>query len=228
MSWLVDLLDVYGRVLRRAVELTVVNWWLGLLSIAYILLSDVLGAFAAQIPIPYVGGFILTIVAATLFSSWLVVIGHVVRAGRAKLADLSGSFLVYLGEVITFGFLLWVLVSIVWPATEASGYLRIVLMLALAVFLSAVPEQIYLGGQSGLAILAESYTFVAANWIEWLPATFALSLVPLVLGAVPVPLLADVLASIGVTFVFVARGLLFIELTTSSRRAREFARRAAG
>ena len=55
-----------------------------------------------------------------------------------------------------------------------------------------------------------------------------LALVPWVLGAVPGLLFAIVLGSLGVTFMFVARGLLFLELTTSSRRAREFQRRTSG
>ena len=36
MSWLTDLLDVYGRVLSRAFDLTIKHWWLGLIAIAYV------------------------------------------------------------------------------------------------------------------------------------------------------------------------------------------------
>jgi len=49
-----------------------------------------------------------------------------------------------------------------------------------------------------------------------------------VLLFVPVQAVATVLGGIVLAFGSIARGLLFLELTTSSRRAREFARRSAG
>src|SRR6185503_4718215 len=107
MSWLGDLLGVYGRVLRRTFDLTVQNWWLGLVAIVYqgmlLALMLVLG------PLGMVGGFLMGFAIAALMSSWLFLVGHVVRAGRTTLADLPGSFVVHLGDVLTFGFLLWAL-----------------------------------------------------------------------------------------------------------------------
>ena len=227
MSWLRDTLGVYGRVLRRAFQLTVTHWWLGLVAVAYQLLLLVVGFLTAMIPL--LGPFLFTIAAAALFSSWLVLMGHVVRSGRATLRDIRQSYLVYLGDVLTFGFFMMILFWL-WMNAAVPGFelVWIVFGLALFVFLSAVPEEIYLGGQSGLAILVESYRFVATNWIEWLPATAALVVVTGIVTAVPFWPLAIVMGGIGSAFMFIARGLLFLELNTSSRRAREFQRRAAG
>jgi hypothetical protein len=174
------------------------------------------------------GGFLLALAMAALASSWLVLVGHVVREGRTTLADVPGSFGVHLGDVLTFGFLLWALQFIARIAFADLEYVAIVFELALLVFLSAVPEEIYLGGEGGVAIFVESYRFVAAYWIEWLPATALLLLWTAVLSTIPFLPLAVLAGGFALAFMFVARGLLFLELTGSSRRAREFARRAAG
>jgi hypothetical protein len=226
VSWLRDTLGVYGRVLRRTVQLTAAHWWLGLVAIAYEGLFRVLLLVLG--PLGLVGGLLLTFATAAIFSSWLALVGHIVRSGRTNLADLRESFLVYLGDVLTFGFLLWVLQQIGSLAFTDVRYLAIVFLLALLVFLSAVPEQIYLGRQSGTAVFVESYRFVAANWIEWLPATGLLLVLTAIASGIPFMPLALVAGGVALTFMFVARGLLFLELNTSSRRQRDFQRRAAG
>jgi len=225
VSWLTDLLDVYGRVLRRAFELTLKHWWLGLIAIAYVGIFFSLAVVAGQLGI--VGGFLLAIGMALLISSWLVLVGQVVRNGRVTLAEVPESFLVHLGDVIT---LLFFRSLLSWAANSlGESYAGIVLDLAIAVFLNAAPEQIYLGRNSGLAILVESYRFIGQYWIEWLPVNaLLLVLFTAALFFVPIGALATVLGGIVLAFGSIARGLLFLELTTSSRRAREFARRSAG
>ena len=226
MSWLTDLLVVYARVLRRTSDLTVRNWWLGLVAIGY--QGLLLGLIPLLATLGMVGGFLMAFAMAALLSSWLVLVGHVVRAGRTVLADLPGSFVVHLGDVLTFGFLLWALRYIAAIAFADFSYAAIVFELALLVFLSAVPEEIYLGNNAGAAVFVESYRFVAAHWIEWLPATAVLLLVTLIASAVPFLPVAVVTGGIALAFMFIGRGLLFLELSTSSRRAREFQRRVAG
>src|SRR6266566_2752162 len=80
-------------------------------------------------------------------------------------------------------------------------------------------------------VLVESYQFIGENWIEWFPANLAL--LACVLGALELP--AGPLGVVGAVgfgvvlyFAAIVRGLLFQELSTSSRRGREFWRRAAG
>jgi len=226
VSWLRDVLVVYARVLRRALDLTVKHWWLGLVAIGYQAVLLVIALIAGQLGI--VGGFLMTLAMAALISSWMVLVGHLVRWGRATSRDLPESFVVYLGDVVTFLFLLWVLRYVAAIAFADLPFAAIVFHLALFVFLNAVPEQIYLGGHAGVAVFVESYRFVGAHWIEWLPATALLVLLLVVTSAVPFMPLALVLGGVALAFISIARGLLFLELTTSSRRAREFQRRAAG
>ncbi len=226
MSWLVDLAGVYARVARRGVLLFGRHWWLGLVFAAYQLALFTVAILAA--PLGLVGGFLVAIAFAALASSGLVLLGYVVRQGRVTLADVPGSFGVYLGDVLTFGFLLWALEYVAGVVFADATYLAIVFELAVFVFLNAVPEQIYLAGEGGAAIFVGSYQFVGRYWIEWLPATAVLYLLWRAASDAPVGPLAPVLGGVALAFMLVCRGLLFLELTTSSRRAREFQRRAAG
>ena len=226
MSWLVDLLGVYARVFRRGVELTVRHWWLGVVFAAY-QVAFVMAAIVAS-PLGLIGGFLVTIAFAALASSGLVLLGYVVRQGRVTLADVPGSFGVYLGDVLTFGFLLWIIQYVAGVALPELSYVAIVFELALFVFLNAFPEEIYLAGESGVAIFVGSYQFVASYWIEWLPAVAVLFALWRAASGLPLGPFADVVGGFMLALMFVCRGLLFLELTTSSRRAREFQRRAMG
>jgi hypothetical protein len=115
------------------------------------------------------------------------------------------------------------------PALLAMPQGFLVLLFAqITVFIlfNAVPELIYLGHHSSLALLSESYAFISANWIEWFPATlvavallFALSSIPL---SGPSSYLQTAASALLIYFTMVMRGLLFIELSGSTYRSRAF------
>jgi hypothetical protein len=229
-GWLGATAAMYGRVFRRAAELTVKNWPLGLLAVAYPVLLAVLSRVLA--PYGFVGGMIWTAAAAACFSSWLHFLEQVVNGrGQADLRDLAASFGTYLGDVLNVGFLLFLLQLVAAFVLAPFPLLLIVFALAVLVFLNAVPELIYLGRSAAAELLAESYRFIGTNWIEWFPANVLLIGVVLgvdaILPAGPLGLISAAGAGLVAAYGWVARGLLFLELTTSSRRAREFRRRAA-
>src|SRR5436853_302586 len=90
---------------------------------------------------------------------------------------------------------------------------------------------VYVGRHGAAEVLVESYQFIGENWIEWFPANLAL--LACVLGALQLPagplgLIGAVGFGVVLYFAAIVRGLLFQELSTSSRRGREFWRRAAG
>jgi hypothetical protein len=230
VTWLGDLLSVYRRVFRRGAELAVRNWMLALVVVAYEVALTAVAVVLA--PLGLVGGVLLTLAMAALASSALVLLEAVVRTGRVGWPDVAGSFATYLGDVVNVFFLLFVLRLVIQVVAPPGSPVPIVLGLATVVFLNAVPEMIYLGRQSGLALAVESYRFIGENWIEWFPATAVLyvlwSLVANAAPAGPLAPLGTIAASLVLVYGFVVRGLLFIELTTSSRRGRAFHRRAAG
>ena len=207
VGWLGDTLAMYGRVFRRAAQLVTRNWPVALLATAYLVVLAFLGAVLA--PYGLVGGIIWTTARAAGCGSWLVFVEQVVRNGRVVLRELPASFGTYFGDMLNIFFLL-----------------------GAVVFLNAVPELVYLGGYSTMELLAESYKFIGTNWIEWFPPNVllvvVLATVHAALPASPFGLLKALGMGVVLAYLFVVRGLLFLELTTSSRRAREFRRRAAG
>ncbi len=230
-SWLGDTAALYGRVFRRAAELAIRNWPLALVAVAYPLLLAGLSRLVA--PLGFAGGLIWTAAAAACVSSWLFFLAQVVNGGgRADLRDLPSSFGTYLGDVLNVGFLLFILQLLATFVLAPFPLLLIVFALAVLVFLNAVPELIYLGRSTATELLAESYRFIGTNWIEWFPANLLLMAVvlgvDLLLPEGPAGVISAAGAALFVVYGWIVRGLLFLELNTSSRRAREFQRRAEG
>ncbi len=80
--------------------------------------------------------------------------------------------------------------------------------------------------------MAKSYLFIADNWIEWFPTLIVMAVPLVVLATLELPgalsLARTALLALWVYFMMVARGLLFLELHGSTRRARDFRHRAGG
>jgi hypothetical protein len=230
MSWLTDTAAMYARVFRRAGELTLRNAVLLVVAVAYPMLLVIAQGLLG--PLGIVGGVLWTLAAAAAMSSWLTLMEGVVRAGRADLRDIPGSFVTYLSELINVGFLLFVLQLVAQLVLRPFPFLEIVFALALLVFLNAIPELIYLGRYASTDLLVQSYRFIGTYWIEWFPANLLLVAamvgITVLLPPGPYGVVTALVAAIVALFGGIMRGLLFLELTTSSRRAREFQRRAAG
>jgi hypothetical protein len=233
MSWLATTLAMYRRAFRRAGELTLRNWRVAGTTFAYSLALAAAGTVAAGLGI--VGGLLMSLVWAACVSSFLYLVEMMLRTGSVSWADFRRSFGVYLWDVVGVTFIVWVLFAIATPALrtipQGPGII-LGLNLVIAVLFNAVPELIYLGHHSSLELLTESYRFIADSWIEWFPATLAMAVPLVVIAGIPLPgdlgwVRTAVLAFL-VYFMMVARGLLFLELHGSSRRARAFRHRAGG
>lgn len=233
MSWITATLAMYGRAFRRAGVLTLRNWPVAGTTFAYSL------ALAAAVLVGsglgLVGGFLVSLVWAACVGSFLYLVEMMLRTGSVSLADFRRSFGVYLGDVLGVTFVLWVVFAVATPAlaTIPQGPGLILAMnLVIAVLFNAVPELIYLGHHTSLELLGESYRFIADNWIEWFPATIAMAVPIVLLVEMPLPdalaLVRPALVALWTYFMMVARGLLFLELHGSTRRARDFRHRAGG
>jgi hypothetical protein len=233
MTWLTTTLAMYGRAFRRAGMLTLRNWPVAGTAFVYGLALAAAAVLASGLGL--VGGFLMSVVWAACVSSFLSMVEMMLRTGSVSWADFRQSFGTYLWDVVGVTFVLLVVFAIATPALrtipQGPGII-LGLNLVIAVLFNAVPELIYLGHHSSLALLGESYRFIADNWIEWFPATIAMALPLVVLTGMPLPAALEIvrpaLVSLWVYFVMVARGLLFLELHGSTRRARDFRQRAGG
>ncbi len=227
-GWLRDTAELYAQVFRRGAVLALRNWPVGLAVGGYGLL--LLFARIMTAPLGFLGGFIMYLVVVACASSWLSLVAGVIRSGRVRATDVAAGFGTYLGDLLTVGFLLWLLSLAAQLVLAPFPFLLIVFALATAAFFNAVPELLYLGRHAAGELLVESYRFIGENWIEWFPANillgiclYATSWVP----AGPYGLVSGLVTGVTLYFATIVRGLLFQELATSSRRARAF-RRAAG
>jgi hypothetical protein len=228
-GWVGDTVALYARVFRRGTLLALRNWAVGLVVILYGMLLSAAALVAA--PFGIVGGFLLYLVTVACFSSWLSLVEQVIRAGRVRLGDVPAGFTAYFGDLLTVGFLFWGIQLIASLVLAPFPFLQIVFVLAVFVFLNAVPELVYLGRHAAAEVLVESYRFIGENWIEWFPANLALAgcvVAVTMLPGGPLGLVAEAALGVVLYFGMIVRGLLFLELASSSRRAREFRRRAAG
>ena len=228
-GWLGDTVALYRRVFRRGATLALRNWPVGLVVIVYGVLLRIATLIAA--PLGIVGGFLVYLAFVACASSWLSLVAQVLRAGRVRFEDVPTSFSTYFGDLLNVGFLFWGLQLIASFVLAPFPFLQIVFGLAVLVFLNAVPELVYVGRHSATEVLAESYRFIGENWIEWFPANLLIAAAVVAVAGLPEgPFGVVSMGALGVVLYFgmIVRGLLFQELTTSSRRGREFRRRSVG
>jgi len=177
-----------------------------------------------------IGPFLMGFVSAALTGSFLYLVEMMVRTSKVTWQDFVRSFSVYLWDVIGIMFVLWIFQLVAVPVLlqlPQGGLILLCVHIAMLVFFNAVPELIYLGHHRAMELLAESYRFVADNWIEWFPPNILLMIGFFALSqfrpsnTVTSLLQTAALALFGY-FAMVLRGLLFLELAGSSRRGRAF------
>jgi hypothetical protein len=228
--------------------------WLAAVSIPVYVFAVMLAAQLVA-PLGMIGGMIIGVVAAACLGAYLSLLGAAVSGSPIRLADLKNG-LRALWDVMSVGFALWIISLLVKVLVGAAGdkgpAVAGVFSLAVAIFLNVVPELIYNSRNRSFALLKESASWIMANPFAWFPpnlvfafaflwAVGALSfsspgelLVRLaalgsggVLGlAAGAPLWKVPLLIVFLHYVMVFRGLLYRELSTGSRRMRDFQRRA--
>jgi hypothetical protein len=231
---------IYRMAGARSLELLTRNGGIIFAPLAYsILLSLAIVIFS---PFWLIGGLLLTAVAAACASSGLYLLENVIRGGKANLNDFMKGFTVYLGEVLTIAFILWIpltLLSRVAYTTPEGPLIILAVQILLYVFLNPVPELIYQSRVSGLALLSASYEFIVANWIEWFGPNIVITAAGYLLlrwlaraGSYLPFFLDSLLISAGFSIFLMCfmifRGVLFAELSSTSRRSRVFRYRARG
>jgi hypothetical protein len=227
VEWLLVTLSIYRRVFGRAARLAVRNWPVLGSVFVYFAIMTVTASLSAFLGIA--GGLLVSLVWAACAGSFLYLVEMIVRTSKVTLADLRTSFGTYLWDVVGISFLSWVFFTLATPAIVQLPQGPLILLfvnIAIFVLFNAVPELIYLGHYSTVALLSESYAFIAANWIEWFPANLVAA--GLLYGVASVRVgglgtyLQAALLGLLVYFTMVMRGLLFIELQGSTHRSRAF------
>lgn len=225
MEWFAVTARLYRRAFLRSAELGLRNW--PVLATAFLYSAIMTAAAIVALPLGLAGGFLMSFVWAACGSSFLYLIEMMVRTSRVSIDDFKRSFTAYVWDVLGVAFIAWLFFRLVTPALVQLPQGFVVLLciqIAAFVFFNAVPELIYLGHYTSLGLLSESYRFVSANWLEWLPLAL---LTFFLYGALPsIRYIGDAWVGIIVVPLFyllmVMRGLLFLELHGSTYRSRRF------
>lgn len=223
---------LYTTALSKSWDCLLKNWGVSFAPVVYGIILTVAGIVAA--PLGIVGGLIYSLVSSACASSGLYLVKNLVEGGKTDVNDFLNGFLVYLGDLITFFFILWLPM---WAAANGLGgvpngwLIYLLLRLGLFILLNAVPEMIYQGRASGLELIGASYNFIVENWIEWLVPNlilfaagyFLLDYFESLLFGLPVFVqlfVSALVLGLLLAFFMIFRGFLFSQLHGTTRRTR--------
>jgi hypothetical protein len=185
-------------------------------------------------PLGILGGFVLGLAMQACLSSGLFLIKNMVESGKTDVQDFLRGFTVYIWELITISFILWIpmrVAAMVLAGVPNGGVIYFCIQIALYILLNPVPEFIYQTRTTGLELLGASYNFIVDNWIEWLLPNIILGVAGYwlvsqfgsLLYGLPafVQLFLNAFAlGLFLTYMMTFRGFLFAELHGSTRRSR--------
>lgn len=223
---------MYATALHQAWESVRKNWVVSFAPIVYGIVLTVIGSLVA--PFGIIGGIFYSLASSACISSALHLIKNLVEVGKANVNDFLNGFTVYIWEVITISFILWIPMRIAATglATVPNGALLFFLLkLGLYILLNAVPELIYQSRTGGLELIGASYNFIVENWIEWLvpnlifaaAGLYLLDTLESVIFALPAFLHLFIYAfvlGLGLSYFMTFRGFLFAQLHGTTRRSR--------
>lgn len=223
---------IYATALMRAFDCVRKNLVVSLAPLAYSLVLSAAAMIA--LPLGILGGFLLGLVSQACISSGLYLVKNMIDSGKTDFNDFARGFTVYLWDLITISFILWIPMRLAGMAlaTIPNGLLiYFCIQIALYILLNPVPELIYQSRTSGLELLSASYNFIVENWIEWLIPNILLAIGGYALLQLFESLLFGLpafiqlfLYSFGLglflTYMMTFRGFLFAELHGTTRRSR--------
>jgi len=223
---------IYATALMRAFDCVRKNLVVSLAPLAYSLVLSAAAMIA--LPLGILGGFLLGLVSQACISSGLYLVKNMIDSGKTDFNDFARGFTVYLWDLITISFILWIPMRLAGMAlaTVPNGPLiYFCIQIALYILLNPVPELIYQSRTSGLELLGASYNFIVENWIEWLIPNILLAiggyallrLFESLLFGLPafVQLFLDSFGlGLFLTYMMTFRGFLFAELHGTTRRSR--------
>ena len=223
---------MYATALERSWQAVRKNWVVSFAPVVFGIILAVVGTLVA--PLGIIGGFVYSLVSAACASSGLYLIKNLIDSGKANFNDFLNGFTVYIWDVITISFILWIplrLAAMGLASVPNGALLYLLLTLGLYILLNAVPELIYQSRTSGLELIGASYNFIVENWLEWLipnilfavAGYFFLDLFGSLIFGLPIYLelfLYALFLGLGLACFMTFRGFLFSELYGTTRRSR--------
>src|SRR6185295_4342518 len=96
---------LYLTALSKSWDCVRKNWVVSFAPVMYGMILTVTGIVVA--PLGMIGGLIYSLVSAACASSGLYLVKNLVESGKTDSNDFLNGFMTYLGELLTFFFILW-------------------------------------------------------------------------------------------------------------------------
>ncbi len=248
MSVLQDIVVTNKKVMTKSFKAIQKNPALLGVGVLYVLL--LLVGFQVSIIAGFLGGIVMTLVQSALLSSYLFLMNRIIRTGRFKQEDMTDGVRVYFRKIWITLIIVFVaqyglslVAQIFGTVLPFAGLIWIIAYCLAIILLNPLPEVIYQKHVDELGTFTYAYGFVKENWIDWFIPNVLLGAVIWVVntginmafGAIasgfsiglglsfPVVISAIVLQAF-ISYSMIYRGLLFHELSTTTRRKRLFMR----
>jgi hypothetical protein len=169
-------------------------------------------------PMGFIGGLILSFVAAACWSSYLALISQAVMGSKIRIdwEDFKKTFGAHLWDVVSVMFAFWIIGMLTRPilAGPNGPALAAILAIATAFFFNVVPELLYQGRSRSFALLMDSARFMLAHPVVWMLPNLVFATVALgVTGQLDVGHPAELLLVFGSFFSSpMSAGVLFMSL----------------
>jgi hypothetical protein len=162
--------SLYRRAAVLAARRAAAGWPGALSLVGYAII--VVAAGIAVAPLGIIGGFLMGLVVAACWSSYLELLSQVVAAGKLRLSwpELKRTFAVRFWDVISVLFAFWIISFLTKPLTSGPDgpALSAILGVAMAFFFNVVPELLYQGRSRSFTLLMDSARFMFAHPVFWL------------------------------------------------------------
>jgi hypothetical protein len=223
---------LYKTALKKSAQCVRKNWVVSFAPVIYSIALTIIAVLVA--PLGIIGGLLYSLASQACASSGLFLVKNMVDSGKTDVNDFTRGFTVYIWELITIAFILWIPMRVAASALASvpnGALIFFLIKLGLYVILNAVPELIYQSRASGLELIGASYNFIVENWIEWLIPNLILfaagylfvdffnSFLYGLPGFLQLFLSAFVLG-LCLTYFMTFRGFLFAQLYGTTRRTR--------
>lgn len=245
-----DLYYTNRYVLEKTSKLFLKNWIIVLAGFAYvfikIVLYQVLGIISIG-PLGLIASIILFIVNGALISNYLYLLYNIVNKEKVNLQDFKDGFSAFFRKVITIiiigNLISWIFdnyVAVNLGRYIDIGLFYILIQIVILILLNPLRETIYIKDYEPWDTIVYSFTFLKENWIEWLIPNTIFTLVMFFSTKNIISILdihfgkiidfslngifIFILGQIAFSFIMVYRGILFEELSTSTRRKRLYKR----
>jgi hypothetical protein len=164
------MLSLYRQVTLEAARRAVTAWPAALALPIYAVL--LVAAAVVCAPLGIIGGFLIGLVVAACWSSYLDLISQAVAGSKIRVRwdDFKRTFLAHFWDVISVMFAFWIISIVTTPLTSgASGRAAAgVIGFASAFFFNVVPEMLYQGRSRSFALLMDSARFMFRFPVVWL------------------------------------------------------------